>query len=465
MIRSLAVALALSCGLMPMAGVAAQASVTWGATGNDRQHYRVDGSGDPAGEQGATVAVRAQHPDPGKFGGSITFLDAAPYRGRTIELSADLDTHEAVQGAALWLRADGGNGKPIAFASSQGSPVRGTASGVHREIQLTVPTATTHFVMGTTLMGDGEVVARHLRLVVRASATRNVPPSTVLDAAIHIVRTHALRRRDVDWHRLEPELRAMAKDAKVPVDVYSAIRVLLARLDDHHSFLMEPFAVHRDQTGGGPSSPATVALKTGGVGYIDMPGYTGMQTQARRAFVADVIGSIGRIAGQARCGWVVDLRRDIGGSMLPMLASLRPLLGDQTLGSFRDADGKQSTFSAASALDKVVPQGPALDHAAVAVLLGPHTASSGEVVAVAFRGRPNTRSFGQPTAGLSTGNTGFSLPDGSRIFLTTSVDVDRTGRAYGGKLQPDQPVVAATTPGSDPTLDAAQAWLASSCAH
>lgn len=463
MIRSLVVTFVLCCGLAPITGDAAQ--VSWGPTGNDRQHYQVEGSGDPAGKLGATVTVRAQHPDPGKFGGSITFLDAAPYRGRTLGLSADMDTHDAAQGGAIWLRADDSKGKPVAFANSQRMPVRGTQSAAHRAIEIVVPTAAARLVMGTTLMGDGEVVARHLRLAAMPSATRNVPPSAVLDAVIRIVRARALHSRDVDWHGLEPELRAMAKDAKLPVDVYPAIRVLLARLGDHHSFLMEPFAAHRDQTGGGPSSPAVVALKTGGVGYVDMPGYTGMQAQARHAFVAGVVGSIGRIAGQARCGWVVDLRRNAGGSMLPMLAGLRPLLGDQPLGAFRDADGKQSTFSAISALDEASPQGPALDHAAVAVLLGPHTASSGEVVAVAFRGRPNTRSFGQPTAGLSTGNTGFSLPDGSRIFLTTSVDVDRTGHAYGGKLQPDQPVVAATTPGSDPTLDAAQAWLASSCAQ
>ena len=463
MIRSLAVALALSCGLMPMAGVAAQASVAWGPTGNDRQHYQVEGSGDPAVTPGATVTVRAQHSTPGKFGGSITFLDAAPYRGRALGLSADLDTHDAVQGAAIWLRADDSQGRPVAFASSQRMPLRGTTSAAHRGIEIVVPTAATRLVMGTILTGDGEVVARHLRLAVMPSATRNVPPSAVLDAAIRIVRARALHSRDVDWNRLEPELHAMAKDAKVPVDVYPAIRMLLARLGDHHSFLMEPSAARQDHAEGGPSSPAVVALKPGGIGYIDMPGYMGMQAQARHAFVADMVGSIGRIARQARCGWVVDLRRDIGGSMLPMLSGLRPLLGDQPLGSFRDADGKLSPFGAANPLDQALPRGPELERAAVAVLLGPHTASSGEVVAIAFRGRPNTRSFGQPTAGLSTGNTGFGLPDGSRIFLTTSVDVDRTGHAYGGKLQPDQPVAAALAPGGDPTLDAARAWLASSC--
>lgn len=465
MIRSLVVTFILCCGLMPIAGSAAQATVSWGVTGNDRHHYDVQGAGDPTGKSGAIVTLRAQHPDPGKFGGSVAFLDAAPYRGRTLALSADLDTHDVAQGAAIWLRADDGQRKTVAFANSQGTPVRGTASAAHREIRIVVPTAAKSLVMGTILMGDGEVVARHLRLAIVASSTADVPPSAVLDAAIRIVKSHALHAREVDWSKVEPELQAMVKDAKVPVDVYPAIRVLLARLGDHHSLLMEPWAVRQNHTGGGPSSPFTVALKPGRIGYIDMPGYTGMQAEVRRAFVADMVGSIGRVAEQTQCGWVVDLRRDTGGNMLPMLAGLRPLLGDQPLGSFRDANGKLSPFGAVNPLDKALPRGPALENTTVAVLLGPHTGSSGEVVAVAFRGRPNTRSFGQATAGLSTGNTGFSLPDGSEIFLTTSVDVDRTGQAYGGRLQPDQPVAAAPTSGADPALDAAQAWLASSCTH
>lgn len=135
-----------------------------------------------------------------------------------------------------------------------------------------------------------------------------------------------------------------------------------------------------------------------------------MNTHARRAFVAHMVDATGQLTPQTRCGWIVDLRQDSGGSMVPMLAGLRPLLGDESLGGFRDADGQVTSFAASNALDRTPPRGPELEHAAVAVLLGPHTASSGEVVAVAFRGRANTRSFGQPTAGGSTGNTGFALP-------------------------------------------------------
>jgi C-terminal processing protease CtpA/Prc len=95
------------------------------------------------------------------------------------------------------------------------------------------------------------------------------------------------------------------------------------------------------------------------------------------------------------------------------------------------------------------------------VLTGPRTASSGEFVTIAFRGRPRTRSFGLPTAGLSTSNSTFPLPDGSMILLTTAVGADRTGTRYGTEIEPDEVVdgVEPAWPGDDPTLAAAVRWL------
>lgn len=74
----------------------------------------------------------------------------------------------------------------------------------------------------------------------------------------------------------------------------------------------------------------------------------------------------------------------------------------------------------------------------VAVLTGENTSGSGEGVTISFRGRPMTRSFGSATFGLSTGNAGFSLPDGSTIVLTIGIMADRTGILYGSAVEPDE---------------------------
>lgn len=455
--RSFAVACLLGCSLVFAASGVARTPPAWKVVGSNRQHYVVDGTGEPVGNSGATVILTGHDADPAKFGGSSSVLDAAAYRGHTLALAADLDTRNVARGAELWLRATDAAGKTVAFANSSWMPVLGTISGVHREVRIDVPATATRVLFGTILHGNGEVVARHLRLAVVGKPAA-VAPAAVLDAAIRIVREHALRAQDVDWPQLITAMHAMSEDAKSPADVHPAIRFMLAELGDHHSFLMERSDVRQNRTEGAATSLSAVRLLQGGIGYIEMPGYFGMNVDARHAFAGQMVAAIGKLSPQARCGWVVDLRSDTGGNMYPMLAALRPLLGDGKLGSFRDAHGHVTTFAAPGSPDPASPKALALQHAPVAVLYGPHTASSGEAVAIAFRGRPDTRSFGQPTAGLSTGNAGFRLPDGSMIFLTVAVDMDRTGQVYGGKLQPDVPVVAPDA-GGDPALAAARAWF------
>ena len=286
-----------------------------------------------------------------------------------------------------------------------------------------------------------------------------VSPQLVLDTAISIVNRNALHAHDVDWAVVVPQLHTMAANAKVPSDVYPAIRTLLKELGDHHSSLMDPSSAEAFKTEGVPDADPVVTLQPDGIGYVMMPRYVGVSEHAAKMFVSDMVARTNRIATQAQCGWIVDLRNDRGGNMYPMLGALSPLLGQELWGSFRDGTGHLTPWHTIFRVPPMVAFGPDLSVERVAVLIGPHTASSGEAVAVAFRGRPSTRFFGEPTAGLSTANRLFPLPDGSQIVLTVSVDVDRNGQEYGGKLQPDQLVSSDAVNGSDAAISAATAWL------
>jgi C-terminal processing protease CtpA/Prc len=145
--------------------------------------------------------------------------------------------------------------------------------------------------------------------------------------------------------------------------------------------------------------------------------------------------------------------------MWPMLAGLKPFLGNEGLGTFERPDGSSPKWVAGDHVGVEPPAALAgLERAWVAVLTGPRTASSGEAVAIAFRGRPRTRSFGQPTAGLSTANGEYPLPDGAMIFLTDAVEADRTGRRYGDAIEPEERMEADTN-AVDVTLLAATRWL------
>ena len=78
---------------------------------------------------------------------------------------------------------------------------------------------------------------------------------------------------------------------------------------------------------------------------------------------------------------------------------------------------------------------------------------------MALRGRPDVRSFGQPTAGVPTGNAGVELSDGSVIVLTVAIGVDFAGEVHETAIEPDVPV-------SDAEQEA-RVWLADqpTCQH
>ena len=73
----------------------------------------------------------------------------------------------------------------------------------------------------------------------------------------------------------------------------------------------------------------------------------------------------------------------------------------------------------------------------VAVIYGNNTGSSGEVVAISFRGRANTMSFGQQTAGNTTRIDNLPMSDGASFNLASGYDVDRNRVEYRGRVMPD----------------------------
>jgi hypothetical protein len=391
-------------------------------------------------------------------------------RRRLVRVTGQIRTRDVGRGASLWLRMDGAGTQMLLLDNGTDRAVRGTADWTAQEVVLPVPADARRIVYGVLVTGGGSADVRGLRIEAPPASAADAPmdaaAGAMLDSAIRIVRTRALWRDTVTWAVVEPEVRALGAGARKPSDVYPAIRYLLNRLGDHHSFL-QPARAAADWSAGRVENPAPeVRSLPASVGYVMVPAYSGGDPTDMRAYAERMHRALTETAPAARCGWVLDLRPNGGGNMYPMLAGLKPFLGSGTIGSFHMPGQPAAPWVAGRGIPVQPPAELAtLEQAWVAVLTGPRTGSSGEVVTVAFRGRPRTRSFGAPTAGLTTGNARFVLPDGAAILLTTSVYVDRTGTRYGAKVVPDQPVANEPGAAGDATLDAAVAWLrqASGC--
>lgn len=286
-----------------------------------------------------------------------------------------------------------------------------------------------------------------------------------LAAALDSLQATSRQRATAPWRIIRDSAFALAAGARTPRETHGALQWAIERVDRHGALLV--------------AAPRYSAeLLPGRVGYVRVPSFNG---PASDASLADSLQSgLRRLDAGGACGWVVDLRWNPGGNVWPMLAGIGPLIGDsvamvstvdegRTWTMYRDglsferpARGADRPYTRVT-VPPVTLRDP---RAPVAVLIDSLTGSSGEAIALAFRGRPATRFFGTHSAGQSTVNRNVTLPDGVQMLVTVGVMGDRTARGDGGRLTPDEvlPSPRDYTPRpSDPIAARAAAWVRGAC--
>lgn len=319
--------------------------------------------------------------------------------------------------------------------------------------------------------------------------------------AIAVVRPVAYRSAQVDWVAVEADMRRRAEGAADTVDLLPAYAALTYGLGDGHSFIQptaeatEGWRARHGDRRLLPDTPRRARPTSTFVGrtavdhrslplendhaaeLIVVPAVQGAGEPAQ-AYAAALFSATAD-ASQKTCGYVLDLRGNTGGNVWPMLTGLSGLLGDGPQGRMMDAQGRIEDYAdlreGAAVILAEEGRGqtmasaatwrplPALARAPVALLIDDAVFSSGEGVAVAFKGRASTRFFGQKTGGLASANNGFELSDGTNLVVTVALMADRNDATYPHGIEPDIPVEAGDGSADNPedaVVEAAQAWLA-----
>lgn len=410
-------------------------------------------SGTILSSEGAEVAVVCPHSQ-GRPVGAMTSIDSAPLAKHEVTLSADVTVSAGSGDAELWVRADSADGtKEFTNSWQVDGGSRKDASKRKVEVKMDVPSRASRLVIGVAFRGQGAVQFERVRLLMGREVATSPTPTAVLDEGLKIIETHSLHADRVDWTQVSLEAHQAAAKAEIAVDVYPIIRHTLTLLGDRHSSLSNSYQAKALSASGRSPDDVEIRHIGDGVMYLNMPAYRGNDGRAAAIFAETVSTRI--LAEKSVRGWIIDLRGNSGGNMWPMLSALSPLLGKGQVGSFV-AHGTAKPWFAVDPSLKSSADETALTDIPVAVLIGPATASSGEIVAVAFHGRPRTSLFGMRTAGFSTSNTDYRLADGSLLHLTTSVDADRNGVLFEDGVMPDQ--VIDHDSGED-LESAASAWV------
>jgi carboxyl-terminal processing protease len=293
-----------------------------------------------------------------------------------------------------------------------------------------------------------------------------------LDRAIALFREQHINSGKMDWPALTQKAYVAAAGAQTTADTYPAIRLIISQLGEKHTILIEPDQAKADLTGkaSGSAQPQPFllpqAMRIGdGIGLIRLYGFMGSAAQGQ-IYARTAQAQINALKRQGVCRFVLDLREDSGGNMYPMLNGISGLLEPGLLGSFETPQHKFIPWTLNGGI--VASQAPqdsrpiAMENQAtlpVAVLIGRQTGSSGEFTAMSFEGRANTRFFGAPTAGYVTGNVPITLSDGALILMTGSWGLDRTGKKYLDRIEPDEIIGMIDELIGKGVVDSAVKWL------
>ena len=290
-----------------------------------------------------------------------------------------------------------------------------------------------------------------------------------LDKALDILSSRHINRGSVDWAEIRQSAYILAANAETASDAYPVIYAVIKRLGEKHTHLVTASVFQAEMTGAAVNGvkPPPLLMPTStrlsdSMLMVTVPGFS-LGEDANRKYVSALRTAFNGAASEHICRFIVDLRGNTGGSMGPMIAGTASLLGRAPYGYWSDGVTIGAPWDAPDhplVLGQNTPPTPYAepaiprDHVFTAVLIDSRTASAGEDTAVAFKGVPNVRFFGENSAGYVTANTTDVLPDGAALAVSVAWIADRNKHIYRDYVSPDE-----MTPPGEATVGAAKAWL------
>ena len=279
--------------------------------------------------------------------------------------------------------------------------------------------------------------------------------ASVIDTTIQIMKANSVNKNAVDWNQLRKKALAKAGSAESGYQLGDVFRMILKEANDFHGAIFvgdSTFKWIRKERSISDSIKNEwkkgISLQSkvlaGNIAYIRVP-YMSFDARAELDKKAQILNdTLCSLLVRNIKGIVLDLRLNGGGAMYPMMLGLKQIQGDGQIGSFTSGDSERwllknnCFYLDTTLLTCIIPKcNISANTIPVAVLIGQATGSSGEFLAMSFKGRTNTIFLGEKTAGYVTSTKGFKVNDAVYLLISTCYGKDRNGRVYSQALSPD----------------------------
>lgn len=386
---------------------------------------------------------------------------------KRIKIAAYIKTEQLKGNVVLWYQLWDGKERQIDVGNSEplGLMATSTKDWQKYAMDIVVNKDAKNLVFGAYVRGKGTVWLDDFAIEEYEGATTEPSPEVVKlnQEFIDIVKKNAIYKDAIDWKSLDKDLAILGKGLKSTNDALilnSYVLQQLRKAGDYHSFIQNNVVAKNYAAGNIMQTKPEAKLLANRIGYIAVPAYGSINKENGDKFASGIQTLIRNLDTENDIkGWVVDLRTNSGGNMHPMISGLGPLLDTGNLGYFVKGDKSFPLKYSANGMgvDIQNPYKVKNKNNKIAVLIGPHTSSSGEMTALSFIGQQNTKLFGEPTGGYITVNQMFKLADGSNLLLATSYVADRNHKKYMERIYPDVTVKAVAN--RDTALQTAKSWL------
>ena len=270
--------------------------------------------------------------------------------------------------------------------------------------------------------------------------------TSLLQEVFYKVKNNSVFRKDINWQELEHFILDSTCSNISESDFKNKIKLLFTKIGDKHgAFYYKGERLGMDQSWKNKlripdNIPNDITLKTTfleeGYGYILIPPNNSFDAETCQRY-QDSLCNLGL---ENLKGLIIDLRLNQGGSVYPLFGGLNQVYGAKYFGSNITLDRKVlqkwTVSNGAFGRNRILNRCKANPKLKIVVLISQITASAGEMMAVALKGRSNTLFIGESTCGLTTMNVNFKIGVNT-LSIASSIIADRKGNVYLGSVPPD----------------------------
>jgi carboxyl-terminal processing protease len=284
-----------------------------------------------------------------------------------------------------------------------------------------------------------------IQLLLLGKSIAQMPDSvkTYIDSALYIMESKSLFAKKVNWDKIRDSTYQLAKHAINIEESFIAIKYAFEQLNDSHGMLASQNAFHRIPPPINFSEVLSPGIKSeflkgnrfvhqflpDNIAYLRVP-----TMPVTEQTDIDELGNrlrdlLCELLAENPSGLILDLRMNSGGNSAPMLSGLGPIFHKEVIGYGVDKDGillheikltdgvvigengeKMVNIQNSCMASQEIP---------IAVLIGPSTASSGEILAYLLQTQSNVMTFGEPSPGFCNATQGFIFMEQKGYLLLT----------------------------------------------